>query len=267
MLISRIIHQTAGEFAALPIEIRASIERMKSLNPGWDYRFYDDEAAIGFIGEHLGSDAVLLCERIDPKFRVMIADLFRYVAVHRLGGVYLDIKSTALRPLDEVLREDDVFLLAQWRNKLGEPFQGWGTWNDIPPLPGGYLQQWHVIAAAGHPFLARVIEDTLHNMVHYHPATFGTGKRAVEKVTGPICYTHAIAPMRLHYRARVVDIDTLGFRYTIYGDRKVHMDVPNHYSRAQGPIMRSEGNAAIPPIFRRPMPVMAASAGNNRSGA
>src|SRR5689334_1256818 len=141
MHISRIIHQTARDLASLPVEVRDNVEQIKARNPGWEYRFYDHAAALAYIREHLGSDALRLCERIDPRFGVIVADLFRYVAVHREGGTYLDIKSTADRPLDEVLLPDDVFLLSQWRNRLGERYQGWGGVGDVPRVPGGEFQQ------------------------------------------------------------------------------------------------------------------------------
>ena len=38
---------------------------------------------------------------------MMLADVFRYLAVYREGGVYLDVKSTVTCPLDEVLSPDD----------------------------------------------------------------------------------------------------------------------------------------------------------------
>ncbi len=252
MHISRIIHQTAPNLSSLPAEIRANVEHLKALNPGWDYRFYDHGEALDYIGEHLGQDALRLCEAVDPRFGVIIADLFRYVAIHREGGIYLDIKSTARAPFDEILLPDDVYLLSQWRNRLGERYQGWGMMRELANLPGGELQQWHVIGAAGHPFLEQVIADTLRNMAQYHPVSFGRGKRAVEIVSGPICYTRAIIRLLPHFSARIVDIESCGIEYTIYEDRNHHMGRAEHYSKIKAPIMRSGApDPAIPAIFRR----------------
>jgi len=251
MLISRIIHQTAPEFAALPGEIRDSIEQMRALNPGWEYRFYDHADALAYIGEHLGGDALRQCERVDPRFGVLISDLLRYVAIHREGGVYLDTKSTATRPLDDVLLPDDVYLLSQWRNRVGEKYQGWGIKDETARVPGGEFQQWHVIAAAGHPFLEQVIADTLRNMARYHPIGFGQGKPAVIRVSGPTLYTHTITLLVPFYRARIVDIESLGINYTIYSDGNDHMRATGHYSKASGPIMEPEPDPGVPEMFLR----------------
>jgi len=251
MLISRIIHQTARDFASLPGELKRNIEQLKALNPGWEYRLYDNADQLDYIGKHLGGDVLRLCERIEPHFQVMLSDVLRYAAIHREGGVYLDIKSTATRPLDEVLLPDDVYLLSQWRNRVGEQYQGWGIHNDISRVPGGEFQNWHIIAAAGHPFLEYVIEDMLRNMRRYHPLSYGKGKGAVVRISGPIQYTQTIAMLMPHYRARVVDIESLGFRYTIYADGNDHMQVPGHYSKVHAPIMQVERDPKVPEIFIR----------------
>jgi len=252
MRISRIIHQTAPDFASLPAEIRDSIGQLRARNPGWEYRFYDHAAALSYIGEHLGGDALRLCERVDPRFGVIVADLLRYVAVHREGGVYLDVKSTVLKPLEEVLLPEDVFVLSQWRNRIGEKYAGWGAVEELPRVPGGEFQQWHVIGAAGHPFLEQVIADTLRNMRQYHPGGFGNGKQAVVRVSGPVCYTLAIARLLPFYRARIVDAESLGIVYTIYPDRAGHMRTPGHYSKLREPIMRSEPDDVVPEMFLKP---------------
>ena len=37
---------------------------------------------------------------------------FRYLLMYEIGGVYLDIKSTANKKLDDVLEENDAFILS-----------------------------------------------------------------------------------------------------------------------------------------------------------
>ena len=50
LAIPRIIHQTARNLDSLPEEIRQNIEALKALNPGWEHRFYSDEAVREYIG-------------------------------------------------------------------------------------------------------------------------------------------------------------------------------------------------------------------------
>lgn len=237
MAIPRIIHQTARNLDSLPEEIRQNIEALKALNPGWEHRFYSDEAVREYIGEHFGERIRRAVGRINPRYGVVLADFFRYLVCYREGGVYLDIKSGLTRPLDEVLLEDDVYLLSQWDNRLGRPTRGWGQFQDVARIAGGEFQQWQIVAAPGHPFLNRTIQEVLFNMEQYHPSWFGTGHQGVARVSGPIAYSLSIAPMLPLHRFRPVAIEELGFRYTIYDTLRHHMAPDRHYSRSDEPIM------------------------------
>ena len=247
MAIPRIIHQTARAYDELPAEIKANIERIKSLNPQWEHRFYEDADVLRYIERHSGPRMLRACRRINPRYGVMLADVFRYLAVYREGGVYLDVKSTVTRPLDEVLSPDDSYLLSQWRNRLGERYRGWGLYPDLERIIGGEFQQWHIIAVPKHPFLARVIQDVLFNMEHYHPGWFDVGAMGVLRVSGPICYSLAIAPMLSHYKHRIVDIEELGISYTIYDSTMHHRRPKAHYTHSREPIMLRADDKGLQP--------------------
>lgn len=239
MTIPRIIHQidTRQELASLPEEIRGNMDHIRTLNPGWDLRFYTERDILEYIERHFGERILRAVRRIHPRYGVVLADLFRYLVVYREGGVYLDIKSSITRPLDEVLMESDVYLISQWDNRMGRPYSGWGQFQDLSRIAGGEFQQWHIVAAAGHPFLNRVIQEVLFNMEHYHQSWHGVGHQGVLRVSGPICYSLSIAPMLPTHRFRPVAIEDLGFRYTIYDSAMRHMDPETHYSRCSDPIM------------------------------
>lgn len=237
MNIPRVIHQTAPDFASLPDEISGNIAKTRELNPGWEYRFYSDEDVLRYIGRHFGEAVLRLCRRINPRYGVVLADLFRYMVVYREGGVYLDIKSSITGPLDQALAGDDAYLLSQWVNRLSESRGHWQNYPELLRVVGGEFQQWHVIARPEHPFLNRVIGEVLFNMENYHPKWHGRGKIGVLRVSGPICYTEAIAPMRARHPHRMVDIEELGFEYSIYDLYLEHMRSEDHYSRCREPIM------------------------------
>jgi mannosyltransferase OCH1-like enzyme len=182
-------------------------------------------------------------ENINPMYGAARADLFRYLLIYEYGGVYLDIKSTIVNPLDDVLRPDDDYLLSKWRNGPGEDYEGWGTY--YPKIDGieSEYQQWHIVASARHPFLKAVIEKVRHNIDRYSPFTDGVGKNGVMKLTGPIAYTSAIEPILAHHKHRLLDIEDLGFRYSIipsenhnqYGHVKLFK---NHYTTLTEPIVK-----------------------------
>ena len=122
MAIPKIIHQTYAS-ANVPAEIAANIERLQAMNPGWQYAFYDDAAIEVFIRRYYDLDMLALYQRINPVYGAARADFFRYLLVYQFGGVYLDIKSTALQPLDTLIAPQDRYVLAYWPNAQGEPFE------------------------------------------------------------------------------------------------------------------------------------------------
>ncbi len=230
--IPRLIHQKCQSRADLPPELRRSVEALRGENPGWTHHLYDDEDAERFIAEHYPAEVLQLYNSISTHYGASRADLFRYLVIYALGGVYLDLKSGAMRPLDDIVRSDDRFLLAQWRNGPGEPHEDFGTWSDLADdMPGGEFQQWHVIAAPGHPFLKAVIEAVLSNIVIYDPWLHGTGRRGVLRLTGPIAYTRAIAPiLSLHPHRRVASEADLSLVFSVIENALRVRTAKNHYT-------------------------------------
>lgn len=244
MPIPRLLHQTCPDPAALPPELHDNLLRLRALNPRWEHRVFGDADVLEYAGRHYGPAVLEALHRIAPGYGVVRADLFRYLVVYREGGVYLDIKSGLRRPLDEVLRPDDAFLLSQWRNRLGEPHAGWGLHPELARIPGGEFQQWHVAAAPGHPFLAQVIRRVVANILRYDPQRDGVGKPGVLRLSGPVCYTKAIFPMLGRHRHRIVDAHALGFDYSIYPRAPGgpwHARAAAHYSRLTAPIVLPPG--------------------------
>lgn len=240
--IPKIIHQTFYT-KTLPIELQKNIEKICSLNPHWTHKLYNDFDVVKFIEEHYGSQILQYFLKIDPRYGAARADLFRYLLIYKIGGVYLDIKASASRPLDEVLHAEDSFILSQW-NDSGQ-FRQWGTHYDLSHVDGGEFQQWHIVAKPGHPFLKAAIENVLTNIDIYNPALHGTGKTGVIKLTGPVAYTAAIAPLLTRYPHRLLkDHREIGFLYSIYNDESdMHVNeihktsFHSHYSGLTHPIV------------------------------
>jgi len=240
MRIAKIIHQTCKNPDSLDNAISANIEALKQRNPSWEYRIYSDAEVLAYIKQHLGNSVYGLLQRLNPEYGVILADLFRYLVIYNEGGVYLDIKSGALKPLDEVIKDTDIYLLSQWRNKLGEEFTGAGLFPELTRVPGGELQQWHIVAAAGHPFLAAVIRQVIQNIESYDSRWTGVGFLGVMRLSGPICYTLSIMPLLGKHSHRLVDMQDLGFQYSMLATRQhkfAHVrNNPEHYSKATTPL-------------------------------
>ena len=244
--IPRIIHQTyPGN--ALPEDLARNVAAIKAMNPQWEHRLYDDAAIEVFIASAYGDDILAAYRSVDARYGAARADLFRYLVIHAQGGVYLDIKSATFAPLDTTIRHDDIMLLAQWRNEPGEPHEGAGMAGPMQQFPGGEFQQWHVIAAPGHPFLAAVIAKVLGNIKAYRPWIHGTGRRAVIRLTGPIAYTLAIDQIRDRHPHRLVrGEDAIGLTYSVLASHTAHRNMfATHYSKNTMPLVVADGFTGI----------------------
>ena len=236
--IPKIIHQTYYNKESLPAEVINSIDKLKIANPDWEYKFYDDAAILVFIRANYGDAVLNRIKKINPKYNVVMADLFRYLVMYKEGGLYLDIKSTASRPLNQIIKPDDTFLISQWRNQLGFKFEGWGIFEELIKIPGGEFHNWYIAAIPNHPFLLKVINSVLFNIDHYTKEIFGVGKIGVLRVSGPIAYTLAIAPMLKSNSFRIFDPEADGLDYTIYEGKSEHTKLFKYtYTNLNEPII------------------------------
>jgi hypothetical protein len=209
------------------------------MNPDWEYRIYDDSDIICFISKNYGQRVLNYFNRINPKYGAARADLFRYLLIYKCGGAYLDIKSTIDKSLNDVLHVDDQYLLSNWRDKEENKYSSWGFCPEVEDISGGEFQQWHVIAAPGHPFLKAVIDNVLRNIDKYNPTLHGTGKPAVLRVTGPIAYTLAIAPLLDFHKHRFAcSKSDIGLEYSIFNNVNDHNAIfKSHYSELSEPVI------------------------------
>lgn len=234
MKIAKNFFQTYPKLDSLSVDYLENFKKIQVENPEWDCRIYDDAAVDALFSDFFSPDQCKLINKINPKYGVVKADLFRYVAIFKYGGVYLDIKSTLNRPLDQIIKPEHTLLLSQWRNRLGEEFSGVGLHPELLRVPGGEIQQWHVVAQAKHPLLKLVIDRVLFNLATYDPYTIGVGQMGVLRLSGPICYTNVIYPLFRKFPCQIVDAQSMGFQYSIYRknlDRSRHARADGHYSK------------------------------------
>lgn len=234
--IPRIIHQTYST-RTIPDALQDNVQRLRSLNPSWLYQYWNDNDIVDFIHDAFGWSVLRLYLSINPQYGAARADLFRYLCIYHYGGVYLDIKSSTRTPFREIIRDDDEYLLSYWSNQPGGRFGGFGFHPELKFSSRGELQQWHVIAAPGHPLLQYVIEKVLHNIKNYDQNIHGCGKRAVLRTTGPIAYTEAIYPHIPEQNCRMISSDQAGIEYNRLQDHHGALGGPRHYSQLTTPIV------------------------------
>lgn len=247
-VIPRIFHQTHSR-RDLPAPIAANVARLRAANPGWEYRFYDDSDRQAFILRECGERFLAAYRRIDPAYGAARADLFRYLLMYRVGGVYLDIKSSTNRPLDQIAAAAHGFQLAKWDNAPGGKHPNWGLHAALADVPGGEFQQWHIIAAPGHRFLAAVIDVVLDNIARYRPWRDDVGRDGVIKLTGPIAFTRAITPLLGGDDYRLADSNAnLGLEYSMFGNTDHQQLFGHHYTTNLDPVVRPRGLMVVPAV-------------------
>ena len=127
---------------------RAVVANLRLLNPDFEYMFFDDSEVEHFIDTEFPQYR----RRTNYLFptRIQRYDLFRYLAIYRFGGFYFDTDVLLASSVDDLLGAGCVF-----------PFEQLGV-NRF--LSQTYGMDWEVGnyafgAAAGHPFLAAVIQN------------------------------------------------------------------------------------------------------------
>jgi hypothetical protein len=139
------IVQTAKS-RTLSLKQRAIAENVRLLNADYDYRFFDNEDVERFIDQEFPQYRLVFDSF---RFPIQRYDFFRYLAVYRLGGFYLDLDVLLGSGLSSLLHSGCVF-----------PFEGL----TYSRLLRSYGMDWEIGnyafgAAAGHPFLEAVIEN------------------------------------------------------------------------------------------------------------
>jgi hypothetical protein len=239
-VIPRVIYQTFPG-VTLPPLLQANVDCLRFRNPEWEHRLFDDASIEAFISEHYGKSVLGYFKRIDPAYGAARADLFRYLVIYRLGGVYLDLKSTFRSPINDWIRGDERFIVSRWRNEAGEPHAGFGNHEELEGI-GKEIQQWHVIAAPGHPFLRAVIEAVLDGIDSYGPHKTGVGRTGVLRLTGPIVYSRTIIPLLEKYPCTVIDNETvIGLQYSVLPNMTHQNVFAKHYTRSTSPVVRQRG--------------------------
>lgn len=232
--VPRILHQhfLLGD-AAIPEPVRAIRDALRAANPDWTYSFWDAERAEAWIAKTYGKDVLARYLRIRPEYYAARSDLLRYLNIYAQGGVYLDIKSTCSRPLDEAILPGERYILMPW--EAGERFQH----PELAHMPDGEYAQWVIASVPGHPYLRAVIRRVLANIDDYSEWRNGVGMRAILRVTGPIAYTLAIEEIvARHPHTRLAVPSERGFRYTGLPSGDAHRPIFGpHYADVKIPMV------------------------------
>lgn len=108
-LIPKRIIQTA-ESNLIDMDLYHTCNQNKYMNPDYEYLFFDKEARLSFIKEYFPQYLDDYNNILPGAYK---ADLFRYLALYQLGGVYIDCKSSVVAPLREFISPEDQVVLVR----------------------------------------------------------------------------------------------------------------------------------------------------------
>ncbi len=205
MAIPKVIYQTF-KTNKIPLLTKFYIWRFLQRNKGYRREFFDDQQIDHLIRENFDQRTYEAFARL--QIGAAKADFFRYAILYVHGGIYLDLDSDIIGHLDDVIRPDDIAVIAHENNR-------------------SLYAQWALIYDKGHPFLKKTIEFIVRNIEENRYL------HDVHQMTGPTVYTEAINTVleenpNVPFRQIIDDYrGLLKFKYKlskilIYGDRSLH---------------------------------------------
>jgi mannosyltransferase OCH1-like enzyme len=138
---------------------------MRRQNKDYRYEFYDDARIDRFLKEEFPPEVSNAYNKL--AIGAAKADFFRYAVLYKYGGVYVDIDGAILRPLSEIIQDDDVAVLSR----------------ELHPR---LFVQWALIYDKGHPFMLRTLNRCIENI------SINKSPHNVLYMTGPNVYSEII---------------------------------------------------------------------------
>ena len=174
-----------------------------NLNPQYELINYDDDMSRRFVSKYY-PEWLELYDGLDVP--VMRADMWRYLILHKYGGIYLDGDVACKKPIDTWA---DVFNV-----QIGTNHTAVGAMVGIeyrrplrPSVTGGksypdkfQVAQWTMAGQPGHYIYYRVVE--LINQTITHIRSGGTPPGDAVYITGPVQFSHAVVDYMLQ-RGRI----------------------------------------------------------------
>jgi len=139
----------------VPAHYKHFVERIKTLNPTYNYMFFDDNAIIEFIKNKM-PEYYYPFSKLTTKIQQI--DFFRYLAVYYYGGLYLDLDIDTTIPIDnfDQLGDKCVFPI-EIKNVCDKLLKD----QNFDYLVGNYA----FYGAKGHPFIKKLIDNVVQQRI------------------------------------------------------------------------------------------------------
>jgi mannosyltransferase OCH1-like enzyme len=117
-VIPNLLWQTYNNIDKIPDKVYTNL---KQYAPNYKHNIYDDEQCLNFLQNYYGDKVVKTFNDLqNPAHK---ADLWRYCILYMYGGIYLDIKTELLMPLENIFTNRSL-LYTVIANEDGMIYQG-----------------------------------------------------------------------------------------------------------------------------------------------
>lgn len=148
-MIPKIIWQSHNyKYNDLPDVFFKNLKTWETINPSWEHKYINNYERDDFIKNNF-SDLYRIFKKIDnPVFQ---CDFWRYLVVYKYGGVYADMDSICIKPLDYMLKNynDQDFI------RLSDEVK--------PSWPHNFPGNSHYAAKPNSYILKKIIDDIVKN--------------------------------------------------------------------------------------------------------
>ena len=102
--IPKILVQTYKNKNKVPQKVFDNIKKFAS---DYKYHFFEDQDCLEFIKNNFSNDVLQAYQRLENGAHK--ADLFRYCFLYINGGLYIDIKTELIKPLNKIFNENHIY--------------------------------------------------------------------------------------------------------------------------------------------------------------
>lgn len=160
-------------------------------HPDYEYLFLTHEDRRDFVAKY--RPGLLPVYDKLPGF-VQQVDLFRYIVIHEIGGIYADVDTVCCAPIHSYVDMDRRHLVSGMEMTLAHYRHGPATYMENYVTPYQVLN-WTFAAPAGHLALALMmqrIEYYVNQMSAAQLAEWSIAERFTLELTGPMLWTHVL---------------------------------------------------------------------------
>jgi alpha 1,6-mannosyltransferase len=183
MSIPKIIWQTyKTDFLDLPDTAKRTAQTWKRQNKHYKYKYLNDQEVEDFVLKYYGKDWHNLL--ISVPLGVIKADIFRYLIIYKFGGIYTDLDTKCIMPIDT------------WIRGLKSPYKDYDAVFGAEVVGDGQypyrICQWTFAAKPGLPVFKTLIDNVYDALSNTDWSKVDNHNHTVHFTSGPNIFSYSI---------------------------------------------------------------------------